>query len=180
MRHNVHLLNVVRYPWKLWLNLAIFTGFGQACPGMSKVLHNKAAMSVGRIELFVARIYASMEATSLLCCFSWVWPGMPKVLCNDKAPIFLERVEWFCWFFASSYLHLVRYPLKLQKYTTLAWHCYIEIDEIVRCLKLQKPKTIWSMNLILCFHWSQKNMLFWVMTSKYSWPISLKDSLLLT
>ena len=45
-------MHVVRYPWKLWLNLVIFAGFGQTCPGMSKVLqNNKATISLGRIEL---------------------------------------------------------------------------------------------------------------------------------
>ena len=127
MRYNVLFLHVVRYPWKLYLNLVIFAGFGQACQGMSKVLqNNKATISPERVELFcsfVACTYTSMEAALLSCCFSWVWCGMSKVLWSNKSPISLERVVWFCWFFASSYLHLVRYSLKLQKYAILGWHC---------------------------------------------------------
>ena len=59
----------------------------------------------------------------LPCSFSWVLYGMPKVLRNNKLPISLERVEWFCWFFVCSYLHMVRYPPKLQKYAILGWQC---------------------------------------------------------
>ena len=126
--YNVSFLHVVRYRWKLYLNLVIFAGFGQACQGMSKVLqNNKAAISLGRVELFclfVACCYTSMEATALSCRFSWVWYGMPKVLWSNKSPISLETVVWFCWFFCS-YLHLVRYPLRLQKYAILDWHCQV-------------------------------------------------------
>ena len=104
---------------------------------MSKVLqNNKATISPKRVELFclfVACSYTSMEAT-VLCRFSWVWSGMPKVLWSNKS-IFLEKVMWFCWFFASSYLHLARYPLKLQKYAILGWH-----GQIARCFKLKKLK----------------------------------------
>ena len=111
MRYNVLFLHVVRYPWKLYLNLVIFAGFGQACQGMSKVLqNNKATISMVKVELlclFVACSYTSMEATELSCCFSCVWSGVPKVLWSNKSPTSLERVLWFCRFFASSYLHLV-------------------------------------------------------------------------
>ena len=62
----------------------MFAGFGQACPSISKVLqNNKATVSLESLELFclfVARSYTSMETTVLLCRFSWVWSGMPKVL----------------------------------------------------------------------------------------------------
>ena len=101
MRYNVLFLHVVRYPWKLYLNLVIFAGFGQACQGMSKVLlNNKATRSQGSVELFclfVAWSYTSMEAT-VLCHFIWVWSSMPKVLWHNNSPISLERVVWFCWF----------------------------------------------------------------------------------
>ena len=125
--YNVSFLHVVRYRWKLYLNLVIFAGFGQACQGMSKVLqNNKATISLGRVELFclfVACSYTFVEATVLSCCFSRVWSGLPKVLWSNKSPISLKMVVWICWFFASSYLHLVRYPLKQQKHAILDWHC---------------------------------------------------------
>ena len=38
-----------------------------------------------------------MEAT-VLCHFSWIWSRMPKILWNNKSPISLKRVEWFCSF----------------------------------------------------------------------------------
>ena len=127
MKYNALFLYVVRYPWKLQLNFVIFDVFGHACQGMSKILeYNKATISLGRVDLFclfVACSYTSMEATVLSCWFSWVWSGMPKVLWSDKSPISLERIIWFCWFFVGSYLHLVRYPLKQQKYAILGWHC---------------------------------------------------------
>ena len=126
MKYNALFLYVVRYPWKLQLNFVIFDVFGHACQGMSKILeNNKATISLGRVDLFclfVACSYTSMEATVLSCFFSWVWCSMPKVLWSNKS-ISLERVVWSCWFFASSYSHLVRYSLKLQKYDILGWHC---------------------------------------------------------
>ena len=87
--------------------------------------------------LFVACSYMSMEITVLSCHFSWVWSGMPKVLWNNKLPISLERVEWFC---ACSYLHLVRYALKLKKYAILTgiFRHMISANQIGRCFKLKR------------------------------------------
>ena len=107
---------------------------------MSKVLqNNKATTCLGRVELFCLFVACSTHSWKLQKLvlpyrFSWVWSGMPKVLWSNKS-IFLEKVMWFCWFFASSYLHLVRYPLKLQKYAILGWH-----GQIARCFKLKKLK----------------------------------------
>ena len=61
--------------------------------------------------------------------------------------ISLERVKWFCWFFACSYLHLVGYPLKLPKYTILDWHCQAIGSKPIRLsdvLNLKNSKTISS------------------------------------
>ena len=106
LRYDVLFLHVVRYPWKLSLNLVIFAGFGQACQGMSKVLqNNKATISLGRVELFclfVACSYTFMKATVLSCRFSWVWSGIPKVFWSNKSPTSFKMVVCFCWFFAST------------------------------------------------------------------------------
>ena len=52
----------------------------------------------------------------------------------------LERVEWFCWFFACTCLHHVGYPLKLPN--LLFWAGIVRhrlsADQIVRCFKLRK------------------------------------------
>ena len=99
-----------------------------------------------------------MEAKVLSCCFSWVWSCMPKVLWNNKSPISLERVEWFCRFFASSFLHLVRYTLKLHKYAILGWHYQTDSQPIrlSDVLNLKNLKTIWVIKLIFCFHGSYR------------------------
>ena len=39
-------MHVVRYPWKLYLNLVIFAGFGQASQGMSNILQNNKATTL--------------------------------------------------------------------------------------------------------------------------------------
>ena len=87
------------------------------------LLHEVILISIELFWLFIAYSYKSMESTALSCSFSWVVYGMPKVLRDNKLPISLQRVEWFCWFFACSYLYFVRYPLKLQKYAILGWQC---------------------------------------------------------
>ena len=58
-------LHVVRYPWKLQLNLVIFAGFCQKCQGMSKVLQNSKAL--GRAELFVYLLRAVTTPWKLQC-----------------------------------------------------------------------------------------------------------------
>ena len=67
---------------------------------------------------------------------------MPKVFWSNKAPISLEKAVWFCWFFASSYLHLVRYPLTLQN--MLFWAGIVShslsANQIARFFKLKKLK----------------------------------------
>ena len=128
---------------------------------MSKVLqNNKTTASQVRIELFcffVACGYTSMEATVLSCRFSWVWYGMPKVLWSNKSPVSLEKVVWFYWFFASSYLHLVGYPLKLQKICCFGLALSVIASQPIRLsavLNLKNSKRIWCIKLIFCFHWN--------------------------
>ena len=68
------------------------------------------------------------EATVLSCCFSWVWSS--------------ESVIWCCWFFASSYLHLVRIHCSYKN--VLYWAGIVRhslsANHIVRCFKLKKLK----------------------------------------
>ena len=47
-------------------------------------------------------------------------------------------------------------------------------------LNLKNSKTMWGIELIFSLIEAVKNMLFWVMTPKCSWSISLQDLLLLT
>ena len=63
---------------------------------------------------------------------------MSKVLWNNKSLISLERVEWFSWFFACSYLHLIGYPLKLPKFWTGIVRHRLSANQLVRCFKLKK------------------------------------------
>ena len=125
----------------------------RACPRFSKITKQQYLWEGFELFcLFVAWSYTSKEATVLSCCFRWVWSSMPKDLWSKKSPISLERVEWFCRFFASSHLHLLRYSLKLQKYAIFGYFWFFASIE------------------------ARRNMLFWVMTPKYSWPISLQDT----
>ena len=126
----------------------------RACPRFS-IITKQQCLWEELSYLFVAWIYASMEATSLSCRFSWVWPGMPKVLCNDKSQYLWKGLSDFVDFLQVICILLdIHWSYK----NILVWlgtvrHSH-SANEIFRCFKLQKPKTIWSMNLILCFHWS--------------------------
>ena len=95
---------------------------------MSKVLqNNKAAISLGRVELFclfVTFSYTSMEATVLSCPFSWVWCSMPNVLWSNKSLISFVNL------FSGSY-------------GILGWHsdwAGTSANHIVRCFKLKNLK----------------------------------------
>ena len=55
------------------------------------------------------------------------------------------------------------YQLKLPKLAILGWHCLAWALSQPDCQILKNLKTIWAIKLIFCFHWSYKNMLFWVM-----------------
>ena len=70
-------LHVVRYSWKLQLNLVIFAGFGQACQGMSKVLqNNKATISLGRI-LFIC-FYMQLHSRGIYIVIMSFQQGMVR------------------------------------------------------------------------------------------------------
>ena len=103
----------------------------RACPRFSKITKQQYLWEGFELFcLFVAWSYTSKEATVLSCCFRWVWSSMPKDLWSKKSPISLERVEWFCRFFASSHLHLLRYSLKLQKYAIFDFLLQLKLEEI--------------------------------------------------
>ena len=109
-------------------------------------------------RLTYASTYTSREATVLSSCFSLVWSSLPKAVWN-KSPIPLEKVDWFWWFFACSYLHLAKYPLKQPKFALLGWLCQAQSLSQSNCqmfLNLKKLKTIGGIKLIVCFHWSYK------------------------
>ena len=101
------------------------------------------SLSPGRLELFclfVACSYTSMEATVLSYLFGWIWSCIPKVLWNNKSPISLERVEWFCWF-----LHLVicilldiNWSYKNMLFWVDIFRHRLSVNHIVRCFKLRK------------------------------------------
>ena len=103
LRNNVHFLYEVR---SYLQGLVRHAG---ACPKFSKI--TKQQYFWEGLSCFVYMLHLVTHIWKLQsCCFSWVWSGMPKVPWN-KLQISLERVEWFHWFFVSSYLDFVRYPL---------------------------------------------------------------------
>ena len=58
---------------------------------------------------------------------------------KQQIAIIFEKGWIILLIFTSSYLHLVRYPLKLQKYAILGWHCKHSLsgNQIVRCFNLK-------------------------------------------
>ena len=55
-----------------------------------------------------------MEAAGLSCRFSWIWYCSLKYQVDN-----IWKVLSDCSDFLLSYLHLIRYPLKLQKFAIL-------------------------------------------------------------
>ena len=129
-------MGLVRHAWSCWT-------FSKKCQYLWEGLG---------YFVFLLHVVTFIEATVLTFRCSCIWFCMPKVLWYNKLPISLEGADWFCWFFAFSYLHLVRYPLKLQKYAILGWY--------KSGIGLEISRTIWGFKLIFWFNWSYKNMLF--------------------
>ena len=127
-------------------------GHARACPRFSKIT-NQQNLWEGLVILFIS--FTSMQAAVLPVPFSWIWTDMPKFLWSNKSPISLGRVVWFCWFFGSSYFHLVKYPLKLQKLPTFSGIASepIRLSDV---LNLKNSKRIWGIQLAFCFHWNLK------------------------
>ena len=120
----------------------IFAGFGQACRGMpniSKITRRQYLWEVF-FFLFVLYSYTSMEATMLSCCSSWIWSSMPKFIWNNTLEISLERVEWFCWFFALIlYILLdIHWSYKIVLFQAGIVRHRLSARQIVRSFKLKK------------------------------------------
>ena len=100
--------------------------------------------------------------------------SITKVLWNNKLVISLERVEWFCWFFACSYFESC-ISIEATKV------CYIGLalsgigsqpNRLSDVLNLKNLKTIWGIKLIYCFHWNYKKYhAILGYAAKYFWPI---------
>ena len=95
----------------------------RACPVFSKI--TKQQYLLKGLSYFVYLLHVVTHPWKVQCYHVILFGYGPACLMFSEATnhISLERVVWFCWFFASSYLHLVRYPLKLQKYAILGCHC---------------------------------------------------------
>ena len=129
----------------------------RACPRFSKITKQQYLWE--GLSYFVYLLHVVTHPWKLQCyhVVLVVLVGMPKVIWSNKSPISLEKIEWFCWFFASSYLHLVRYPLKLQKCAILG--CIVRHSlsaiQIVRCFKPKKTWTRYEVSSwLFCFRWS--------------------------
>ena len=122
----------------------MFAGFGQTCPDMPHVLqNNKLQISLEKVEvfcLFVACSDTSRKAAVLLCHFSWVWSGMPKVLRNNRSLSLSDFVD---------FLHVVIWAgivrLKLSANQTVRFSKLKKLENYMRYqvdfllpLKLQK------------------------------------------
>ena len=81
-----------------------------------------------------------MEATVLSCCSSWIWSSMPTFIWNNKLEISLERVEWFCWFFALIlYILLdIHWSYKIVLFQAGIVRHRLSARQIVRSFKLKK------------------------------------------
>ena len=116
-----------------------------------------------------------------------VWSSMPKIFWSNKSPIFSERVVWFCWFFASSYLHLVRYHWGYKNmlfWAGIVRHSF-SVNQIVCCFKLKKFKKDMRYQLdfflslkleeILCYFglWPQNTLGQSICRMFYIWLVKL-------
>ena len=110
------------------------------------VKHARACRTFSKITMY----RYLREGWELFC---WIWPSISKILWNNKLAISLERVEWFCWFFACSYLHLVNIPWSYNN--MLFWvgivRHRLSANQIVRCFKLKKHENCmrWQVDFLL-------------------------------
>ena len=70
---------------------------------------------------------------------SWVWSGMHKFPWYNDSLISLEGVEWFCWFYTWSYLHLEAFHWSYKNMLFQAGIVMhrLSANYIVRCFKLK-------------------------------------------
>ena len=76
-----------------------------------------------------------MEATVLLCRFSWVCSSMFKVLWKNKSPISSDMIEWFCCILLD-----IHWSYKNMLFWTGIVRYSLSANQIVRCFRLKKPK----------------------------------------
>ena len=92
-----------------------------------------------------------MEATVLLCRFSWVCCSMFKVLWKNKSPISSDMIEWFCCILLD-----IHWSYKNMLFWTGIVKHSLSANQIVRCFQLKNFENYRSIKLIFCFHWSCK------------------------
>ena len=155
---------------------------------MSKVLqNNKATICLGRVELFclfVACSYTSMEATVLSCRFSWVWSACPK---------FSEVTNHqFLWKGSCDFVDFLQVVICIlldihwSYKNVLFWAALsgiasqpFRLSDVLNRKKLEHDMR-YQVDYFASVEARKNFMLFWVMTPKYSWPISSQGFLLLT
>ena len=76
-----------------------------------------------------------MEATVLLCRFSWVCCSMFKVLWKNKSPISSDMIQWFCCILLD-----IHWSYKNMLFWTGIVRYSLSANQIVRCFRLKKPK----------------------------------------
>ena len=151
---------------------------------MSKILqNNKAIISLGRVELFclfVACSYISMCYHVILIGYGLACPKFSETTDQQYLWIglsdfvgFLEVVIWILLDIHWSYKNMLFWAGIIRH--------SLSANQIVRCFKLKSTQK--GHEVSSWFFASVKTrrniMLFWVMTQKYSWPISLQDIILL-
>ena len=101
---------------------------------------------------------------------------MPSLFQNNKAPISLERVEWFCQFFDTVIWILFAGHGSYKNmlfWVGIVWHRLLAFI-LSDVLNLKKLKKIYEVSSWF-FGSIEAIMLFWGMTPKCSWQISLQD-----
>ena len=129
-RYNVNFLHIVRCPK---LNNVIFVGFGQACLGMLNLLQSKCHYLWERLSYFVYLLHAVTHLWKLQCYHAILFGYGPGPECPKFSKIINHQYLWkgisdfvdILYVVISScyFIFHFRYPLKLQKYAILCWHC---------------------------------------------------------
>ena len=152
-------MHAVRYPWKLYLNLVIFAGFGQASQGMSNVLqNNKAAILREWLNYFVYLLHVVTHPWKLQF-FHVVLVGY-----GPACPKFSEATnQQHLWKGCSDFVDFLQVVICILldihwSYKNVPfWACIVRhslsTNQIVGS-NLKNSKRIWGIKLILCFHWS--------------------------
>ena len=152
-------MHAVRYPFKLYLNLVIFAGFGQASQGMSNVLqNNKATILREWLNYFVYLLHVVTHPWKLQF-FHVVLVGY-----GPACPKFSEATnQQHLWKGCSDFVDFLQVVICILldihwSYKNVPfWACIVRhslsTNQIVGS-NLKNSKRIWGIKLILCFHWS--------------------------